>query len=153
MRYLNEVKIKLILANIPTQAKSLLHSLEQEALASKWMQIEYMCFKQKGTISILNGRTKISRQIHIPQQQYLIYWKWFQHPPSEGNHCYQLVIDHMVEWSDKMKWDFFQAMAVSILLYGCTARTQTKHLKKKQDENYARILHIILNKSRKQHPK
>ena len=48
-----------LLANTPTQAKSLLHSLEQAAggigLHVKADQTEYMCFTQKEEISTLNG--------------------------------------------------------------------------------------------------
>ena len=42
--------------------------------------------------------------------------------------------------SDKIKWEFFQAVTVSVLLYGCSAKWE-------QDEKDA-----TLNKSRKQHP-
>ena len=45
--------------------------------------------------------------------------------------------------SDKIKRDFFQAVAVSVLLYGCTNLTLKKHMEKKLDENYARMLHAV----------
>ena len=54
--------------------------------------------------------------------------------------------------SDKMKRSFFQAAAVSILLYGCTTWTLTKRLEKKLDGNYTRMLRVIFNKSWWQHP-
>ena len=54
--------------------------------------------------------------------------------------------------TEKMKRSFFQAAAVSILLYGCTTWTLTKRLEKKLDGNYTRMLRAILNKSRRQHP-
>ena len=47
-----------------------------------------------------------------------------------------------------MKCSFFQAAVVSILQYGCTL---TKHVEKKLDGNYTRMLRAILNKSRRQH--
>ena len=47
---------------------------------------------------------------------------------------------------------FFQAAVVSILLYGCTTWTLTKRLEKKLDGNFTRMLRVILNKSRRQHP-
>ena len=47
-----------------------------------------------------------------------------------------------------MKRCFFQAVVVSILLYGCT----TWKLEKKLDGNYTRMLRAILNKSWRQHP-
>ena len=51
-----------------------------------------------------------------------------------------------------MKRSFFQAVVVSILLYGCTTWTLTKRLVKKLDGNYTRMLRAILNKSWRQHP-
>ena len=39
-----------------------------------------------------------------------------------------------------------------ILLYGCTTWTLTKHMEKKLDGNYTRMLWAILNKSWRQHP-
>ena len=53
--------------------------------------------------------------------------------------------------TDKMKRTFFQAMVVSILLYGCTTLTLTKRLEKKLDGNYTRMLRAKLNKSWRQH--
>ena len=47
--------------------------------------------------------------------------------------------------TDKMKLGFFQAVVVSILLYGCTTWTLTKRLEKKLDDNYTRMLQAILN--------
>ena len=54
--------------------------------------------------------------------------------------------------TDKLKRSFFQAVVVSILLYGCTTWTLTKRLEKKLDGNYTRMLRAILNKSWRQHP-
>ena len=51
-----------------------------------------------------------------------------------------------------MKRSFFQAVVVSILLYGCTTWTLTKRMEKKLDGNYTIMLRAILNKSWRQHP-
>ena len=51
-----------------------------------------------------------------------------------------------------MKRSFFQAAAVSILLYGCATWTLTKRMEKMLDGNYTRMLRAILNKSWRQHP-
>ena len=48
-----------------------------------------------------------------------------------------------------IKWN---AVVVSILLYGCTTWTLTKRLEKKLDGNNTRMLRAILNKSWRQHP-
>ena len=54
--------------------------------------------------------------------------------------------------TDKMKRSSFQAVVVSILLYGCTTWTLTKRLEMKLDGNYTRMLRAILNKPWQQHP-
>ena len=51
---------------------------------------------------------------------------------------------------DKIKRDFLHAVAVSILLSGLVTWTLTKCMEKKMDENFARMLHVVLNKSWKQ---
>ena len=53
--------------------------------------------------------------------------------------------------TDKIKHSFFQAVVVSILLYGCTTWTLKKRLEK-LDCNDTRMLQAILNKSWRQHP-
>ena len=54
--------------------------------------------------------------------------------------------------TDKMKCSFFQTAVISILLYGCTTWTLTKHMEKKFDSNFTRMLLAILNKSWMQQP-
>ena len=54
--------------------------------------------------------------------------------------------------TDKIKRIFFQTVAMLILLHGCTTWTLTKHMEKKLDGNYSRMLRAILNKSWRQHP-
>ena len=62
----------------------------------------------------------------------------------------RLLIIWKSDVTDKMKRSFFQAVVVSILLYGCTTWTLTKE--KKLDGNYTRMLRAILNKSWRKHP-
>ena len=38
--------------------------------------------------------------------------------------------------TEKIKCSFFQAAVMSILLYGCTTLTLTKHMEKRLDSNY-----------------
>ena len=42
--------------------------------------------------------------------------------------------------SDKIKRDFFQAVAALVQLYRCTSRTLTKCMEKKIDGNYTKML-------------
>ena len=77
--------------------------------------------------------SKISRQVHIPRQQYLICWKCC-HKERVWTAIDRLSIRWKNDLSDKIKWDFFQALIVSILLYGCTTWTLAKRTEKKLDE-------------------
>ena len=54
--------------------------------------------------------------------------------------------------SDKKKWEVFQTVAVSRLLYGFSIWTLTKHSVKKFARLRIRILHTILYKSGNQYP-
>ena len=49
----------------------------------------------------------------------------------------------MIWKSNRIIWNFFQVVAVFILLYGCTTWTLTKHIEKKLDGNYTRMLSPI----------
>ena len=51
-----------------------------------------------------------------------------------------------------MKRSFFQAVVISMLLYGCTTWMLTKRIEKKLDGNYTRMLRTILKKFWRQHP-
>ena len=68
----------------PAKSKSLLHSIEEEerviSVIVNANKSDFMSSIQKVTIFISN---KISWPIHIPQQQYLICWKWCQNIPRE----------------------------------------------------------------------
>ena len=55
--------------------------------------------------------------------------------------------------TNKIKCSFYQAVVVSILLYGCNIWTQTNRMEKKLDGNYTRMLQAVLNKSWGRHPK
>ena len=142
-----------VLANVPSQAETLLHCLEQ-AVAGIGLHVnahktEYMCFNQTGNISTLNssslklvdkftnlGSSVSSTETDIDMQ---LTKTW-------------TAIDRLsVIWksdlTDKRKWSFFQAAVMSILLYGCTTWTLTKWMEKNFDGNYTRMLQAILNKS------
>ena len=147
-----------ILANTPNQAETLLHSLEPAAacigLHVNAHKTEYMCFNQTGDISTLDGSslklvdkfTFLGSSVSSTEKD-IDTWltkAWIA--------IDKLLIIWKSDLTDKMKRSFFQAVVVSILLYGCTTRTLTKRLEKKLDGNYSRMLRAILNKSWRQHP-
>ena len=64
----------------------------------------------------------------------------------------RLLVIWKSDLTDKIKCSFFGAAVVSMLLYRCNTWTLTKHMEKKLDSNYTRMLQTILNKSWRQHP-
>ena len=147
-----------ILANTPSQAETLLHSLERAAagigLHVNAHKTEYMCYNQRGDISTQDGTslklidkfTYLGSSISSTEKdidtRLTKAWKAID----------SLLIIWKSDLTDKMKHNFFQAAVVSILLYGCTTWTLTKREEKKLDDNYTRVLRAILNKSWRQHP-
>ena len=142
-----------ILANVPAQAETLLHSLEPAAagigLHINAHKTEYMCFNQTGDISTLGGSfLKLVDKFTYLGVSVSVTEKDIDTRPAEV----WTAIDWLsVIWksnlTDEMKRSFFQAALVSILLYGCTTQTLTKQMAKKLDGNYTRMLRAILNKS------
>ena len=147
-----------ILANTPSQAETLLHSLER-ATADIGLHVnahktEYMSYNQTGDITKQDGTplklvdkcTYLGSSVSSTEKD---IDTWLMKAWTAID---RLSIIWKSDLTDKMKRSFFQAEAVSTLLYGCTTRTKTKRLEKKLDGNYTRMLRAILNKSWRQHP-
>ena len=113
-----------------------------------------MCFNQTGNISTLNssslklvdkftyvGSSVSSTETDIDTQ---ITKAWTA--------INRLSVIWKSDLTDKMKCSFFQAVILSILLYGCTKWMLTKRMEKKLDDNYTRMLRAVLNRSWRQHP-
>ena len=134
-----------------------MHSLEREAagigLHVNAHKTEYMCYNQTGDISTLDGTslklvdkfTYLGRSVSSTEKdidtRLTKAWTTIN----------RLSIIWKSDLTDKMKRSFFQAVVISILLYGCATWTLTKRLEKKLDGNYTRMLRAILNKSWRQH--
>ena len=142
-----------LLANAPAQAKTLLHSLEQAAAGISFYvnahKMEYMGFNQTGNISTLNGST-------LKLVDKFTYWENSVSSTKTDINTWlaktwtaidRLLVIWKSDLTDKMKYSFFQAAVMSILLYGCTTWTLTKRMEKKLDSNYTRMLRAILSKS------
>ena len=113
-----------------------------------------MCFNKEGVISRLNDKPlKLV-------DQFIYLGSNISSTDSDVHICidkawtaiHRLTTTWKSDLSDKIKQEFFPVVAMSLLLYGCTTWTCTKHLEKKLDGNYTKILCAVLNKSRKQHP-
>ena len=111
-----------------------LHRLKQAAggigLYKNGNKTEFLSFKQEGA-------SEISWLVHIPRQQYIIYWKLCQHAQREGVNRLSIVWQSVL--IDQIKRYVFQAVARLVLSYRCTTLTLTKRLEKKLDGNYTRI--------------
>ena len=147
-----------LLANIPNQAESLLHSLDRAAagigLHVNAHKTEYMRFNQTGDISTLDGTSlKLVYKFIYLGSSVSSTEKYIDTRLTKACtaiHRVSIILES--DLTDKIKRSFFQAAVVSILLNGCTTWTLTKRLEKKLDSNYTRMLRAILNKSWRQHP-
>ena len=147
-----------ILANTPNQAETLAHSLERASagigLTVNAHKTEYMCFNQTGDISTLDGPSLklVDKFTYLGSSVSSTEKDIGTRLTKAWTTIHMLSIIWKSVLTDKMKRSFFQAVIVSILLYGCTTWTLTKWLQKKDDWNYTRMLRAILNKSWRQHP-
>ena len=147
-----------LLENAPTQAETLLHSLERVAagisLHVNAHKTEYMCFNQTDDISTLNGSSlKLVDRFTYLGSSVLSTEKDIN---TQLTKAWRAINWLSVIWksdlANRIKRSFFQAAVVTILLYGCITWTLSKHMEKKLDGNYTRMLRSILNNSWKQHP-
>ena len=142
-----------ILANTPNQVETLLHTLERAAagigLHVNAHKTEYMCYNQTGDISTLDGTSlKLVDKFTFLGSRVLSTEKDIDTRPTKAwTAVDRLSVIWKSDLTDKIKRSFFQAVVVSILLYGCTTWTLTKRLKKQLDGNYTTMLREILNKS------
>ena len=150
--YANDIAI---LPNTPNQAETLLHSLERAAAGIGFHvnahKTEYMCFNQAGDISKIDGTSlKLVDKFTYLGSSVSTTEKYIGTRLTKAWTAINKLWKS--DLTDKMKRSFFQAVVVSILLYGCTTWTLTKRLEKKLDGNYTKMLRAILNKSWQQHP-
>ena len=152
--YANDVAL---LAKRPNQAETLLHSLERAA-AGIGLHVkhktEYMYYNQTGDISTLDATSLklVDKFTYLGSSVSSTEKDIDTRLTKAWTAIDRLSIIWKSDLTDKMKCSFFQAVVVSILLYGCTTWNLTKRLKKKLNGNYTRMLRAILNKSRRQHP-
>ena len=113
-----------------------------------------MCFNQKGDISTLDGTSLklVDKFTYLGSSVSSTEKDIDTRLTKAWTTINRLSIIWKSDLTNKMKCSFFQAVVVSILLYGCTTWTLTKQLEKKLNGNYTRMLWAILNKSWQQHP-
>ena len=113
-----------------------------------------MCFNQRGDISTLKDcPLKVVDKFTYVGSSVSSTWKVINTTLAKSwTAIDRLLVIWKSDLPDKIKLSFFQAVVVSILLYGCTSWTLTKSMEKKLDGNYTRMLRAILNKSWRPHP-
>ena len=147
----------MLLADTPDQAETLLHSLKRAAAGIRLhvnaQKTDYMCFNQKGDISTLNGSSLklVDKLIYLGSSVSSTETDINTRLAKTWTANDRLSVIWKSDLTDKRKRSFFQSVVVSVLLYGCTTWTLTKHMEKKLDGNYTRMLPAILNQSRRQH--
>ena len=147
-----------LLANMPNQAETLLHSLERVAagicLHVNAHKTEYMCYNQTSNIATLDGASlkQVDKFTYLGSSVSSTEKDINTRLMKAWTAIDRLSIIWKSDLTDKMKRSFFQAAVVSILLYGCTTWMLTKRLEKKLDGNYTRMLRAVLNRSWRQHP-
>ena len=147
-----------LLTNTPNQAETLLHTLERTAagigLHVNAHKTEYMSFNQAGDISTLGGSSlKLVNKFTYLGSSVLSTEKYIDTRLTKAwTGIDKLSVIWKSNLTNKMKRNFFQAVVVLILLYGCTTWRLTKQLEKKLYGNYTGMLRAILNKSWRQHP-
>ena len=127
------------LANTLTQTESLQHSQEQAAggigLFMNANKLEYICFKSHpflrgGPLKLVDKIRYIGRSVSLTESdlnmQLVKAWKAL----------HGLSIIWNSDQSYKIKQYFFQAVVVSILLYGCTTWTLKKQKLQKNATSY-----------------
>ena len=136
-----------ILENAPTQAETLLHSLERPAAI-----IGLHVNAHNGDISALDGSSLklVDKFTYLGSSVSSTEKDIVTRLTNVWTAIDRLAIIWKSPLTNKMKHCFFQAAVVSILLYGCTTWTLTKRMEKKLDGNYTWMLRAILNRSWRQ---
>ena len=108
-----------------------MHSLEQAAgsigLYVNANNTEFMCFKQEAISTLRDKPLELADQFtylgnNISSTESDVNIRLLK---ARENAFERLLIIWKSDFSDKRKPDFFQAVTVSILLYGCTTLTLT----------------------------
>ena len=115
---------------------------------------EYMCFRQRGDISTLNGSSLklVDKFTYLGSSASSTEMDINTQLAKAWTAIDSLSVIWKSDLTAKMKRSFFHAEVVSILLYTCTTLILTKRMEKKRDGNYTKMLRAILNNSWKQHP-
>ena len=139
-----------ILANTPIQAEVRQHTQEWAAAGTGFHvnahKTEYMYFNETDDISTLGGSSlKLVDKLTYQGSSVSSTEKDID---TRLTKAWTAIDKLSVIWksnlTDKIKHSFFQAVVVSILLYGCSTWTLTKRVEKKLDGNYTSNFEQVL---------
>ena len=120
--YANDIPL---LAYTPTQAETLLHRLEQAAagigLHVNAHKIEYMGFNQRGDILTLNGSSVklVDKFTYLGSSVSSTETDINMQLAKAWTAINRLSVIWKSDLTNKLKRSFFQAVVLSLLLYGC----------------------------------
>ena len=122
---------------------------EREQRGHNAYKMEYMCYKQTGDISTLDGTplklvdkfTYLESSVSSTEKD--IDTRLTKACPAIDS----LSIIWKSDLTNKMKRSFFQAAVVSILQYRCTTCTLTKRLEKNAASNTEQVLAVTSHKT------
>ena len=145
-----------LLANTPAQVETLPRVAAGIGLHVNAGKTEYICFNQRADISTLNGISLklVDKFTYLGSSVSSTEKEINTRLGKEWTALDRLSVIWKSNLTNEMKRSFFQAVVVSILLYGYTTWTLTKRIEKRLEGNYTRVLRAILNNSwRQQHTK
>ena len=113
-----------------------------------------MCFNQRGDISTLKGGPLklVDKFVYLGSSVTSTENDINTQLAKAWTALNRLLVIWKSDLTNKIKHSFFQVVVISVLQYGCTTWMLTKHMEKKLDGNYTRMLQAVLNKSWRQHP-
>ena len=150
--YADDIAFLAFLTNTPAQAETLLHRLERAAtgigLHVNAHKTEYMCFNQTCEISTLNSSSLklVDKFTYLGNSASSTETDINMRLGKAWTTIDRLLVIWKSDLTDKIKRSLFQAVVVSILLYGCTTWTLLNVLRKSLTVTTQMLL-AILNKS------
>ena len=141
-----------LLANAPAHAEILLPNLEQAARgishSVKANKTECRCFKHEGAIYTSNRQplkfvdkfTYVGSHIPSTESNIIICIR------KKWTYIERLSITWKSNLCDWIKWNFFLAVSVSLLLHSCNTWSLRKSLENNLDGNTTRMMPAVFNK-------
>ena len=135
-----------------------------ELYADTVIQFEYLRHSLKQAAGGVGLYVSANKTMYF-KQEYVFFWggkslklmdqltHLFSNNSSDGSDVNRriaqagtIIVSLSIIWKSDYWWNlagFLLSCSFVVLLYGCTTRTQTKHMKKNLDGNYRRMLRVV----------